>query len=160
VRARLVDCIEERTPRFFKDGDGRFAVRREADVDGESWIRVERPDETIRYRLDGRDRIVAVDRLDRECQRLTVIEEYARATPGRVLPALRHTTTREIPTGARRAWEQLREAHCRVDHVWLPAVWEITAETVVGSRSRPSSTRSPRSAISSTSLSRSTPDRM
>jgi hypothetical protein len=85
VHTRLLDCADERTPRFFKDGDGRFAVRREPDVDGERWIRVERPDATIRYRLDVRGRIGAVERLDRQCQRFTVIEEYARATPGRVL---------------------------------------------------------------------------
>ncbi len=134
ARARLLDCAAERTPRFFKDGDGRFTVRGEPDVGGERWIRVERPDGTIRYRLDVRGRIVAVERLDPDCHHLTVIEEYARATPGRVLPARRQTTTREIRTGARLAWEQLREAHCRVDHVWLPAAWDIVAETAQGSR--------------------------
>ena len=133
VHTRLLDCADERTPRFFKDGDGRFAVRREPDVDGERWIRVERPDATIRYRLDVRGRIGAVERLDRQCQRLTVIEEYARATPGRVLPARRQTTTRAISTGARLAWEELREAHCRVDHVWLPAAWDLVAGNASGS---------------------------
>ena len=62
-----------------------------------------------------------------------MIEEYARATPGRVLPARRQTTTRAVPTGARLAWEQLREVHCRVDHVWLPAAWDIVAGTASSS---------------------------
>ncbi|MGH7359348.1 MAG: hypothetical protein ACREJR_11095, partial [Candidatus Rokuibacteriota bacterium] len=64
----------------------------------------------------------------------TVIEEYARATPGRVLPARRRTTTHDRWTGACLAREELPETHCRVEHVWLPTRWELTAETAAGSR--------------------------
>lgn len=60
VRARLLAHVDERTPRFFKDGDGRYAVRAEPAPDGERWIRVERPDATVRYRLDARGRIEVV----------------------------------------------------------------------------------------------------
>ena len=87
IRARLIELAEERTPRFFKDGDGQFAVCPEPDPEGERWIRVERPGCATRYRLDPRGRIGAIERVERERQSLTVIEEYARATPGRVLPA-------------------------------------------------------------------------
>ena len=71
--------------------------------------------------------------LERGGVTLTVIEEYARATPGRVLPARRRTTTRDLRTGVRLGWEQVVEAHCRLDHVWLPSTWEVTAETTAGS---------------------------
>jgi hypothetical protein len=128
VRARIHALIDERTPRFFKDGDGQFAVLPEPDADGERWIRVERPGGVVRYRLDARGRIGAIERLEHERQTLTVIEEYARATPGRVLPARRRTSAWNTRTGACLGREQLREAHCRVDHVWLPAGWEIVAE--------------------------------
>ena len=35
IRARLIELAEERTPRFFKDGDGQFAVYPEPDPEGE-----------------------------------------------------------------------------------------------------------------------------
>jgi hypothetical protein len=128
VRARIVELIDQRTPRFFKDGDGQFAVLPEPDADGEQWIRVERPGGIVRYRLDARGRIGAIERLELERQTLTVIEEYARATPGRVLPGRRRTSAWNPRTGACLGREQLREAHCRVDHVWLPGSREIVAE--------------------------------
>ena len=133
IRTRLLEHVDERTPRFFKDGDGRFAVRSEADGDGERWIRVERPEATVRYRLDVRGRIDTVQRLEHERETLTVIEEYARATPGRVLPARRRTTTHDRRTGACLAREHVVEAHCRIEHVWLPTRWEVRAETAAGS---------------------------
>jgi hypothetical protein len=129
VRARLLELVDERTPRFFKDGDGRFTVLSEPDVDGERWLRVERPDGTVRYRLDARGRIGAVERVGQGRQTLTLIDEYARATPGRVLPARRRTTTWDARTGACLGREELREAHCRVDHVWLPVSWEVVSES-------------------------------
>jgi hypothetical protein len=60
ILGRLLDLADERTPRFFKDGDGRFAVLADGDPDGGQWIRVERPDGFARYRLDGRGRIGAI----------------------------------------------------------------------------------------------------
>jgi hypothetical protein len=136
IRARLVELAEERTPRFFKDGDGRFAVHPEADLDGERWIRVERPGGATRYRLDPRGRIGAIERVARGRRSLTVIEEYARATPGRVLPARRRIDARDLLTGACLGRERLVESHCRVDHVWLPARWEIVAECECESEAR------------------------
>jgi hypothetical protein len=46
VRARFLAHVDERTPRFFKDGDRRYTVRTEPGPEGERWIRVERPDAT------------------------------------------------------------------------------------------------------------------
>ena len=134
IRARLIELADERTPRFFKDGDGQFAVYPEPDPEGERWIRVERPGCATRYRLDPRGRIGAIERVERERQSLTVIEEYARATPGRVLPASRRIDARDVRTGACLGRERLLESHCRVDHVWLPASWEIIAECESESR--------------------------
>jgi hypothetical protein len=128
VQARLQELIEERTPRFFKDGDGQFAVYPEPDLEGEPWIRVERPGGATRYRLDARGRIGVIERTEHQRQSVTVIEEYARATPGRVLPARRRTNTRDLRTGACLGRGRLLESHCRVDHVWLPVGWEIINE--------------------------------
>jgi hypothetical protein len=134
VGTRIRELIAERTPRFFKDGDGQFTVLPEPGADSERWIRVERPDGIVRYRLDARGRIDAIERLEPGRQMLTVIEEYTRATPGRVLPARRRTSFRDTRTGACLGREQFREAHCRVDHVWLPAGWETVAECEPESR--------------------------
>ena len=134
IRARLAEHVEERTPRFFKDGDGRFAVHADPGADGGRWIRVERQDATLRYQLDARGRIEAIERLERDRAVLTVVEEYARATPGRVLPARRRRTTRDLRTDAFLGREHLVESHCRLDHVWLPGTWELTAETTTGSQ--------------------------
>jgi hypothetical protein len=133
LRPRLRAHVDERTPRFFKDGDGRFMVRGESASDGR-WIRVERPEATVRYRLDVRGRIETVQRLEGDVETVTIIEEYARATPGRVLPARRRTITRDRWTGVWLGREQSTEAHCRVDHVWLPIRWDVMAETTAGSR--------------------------
>ncbi len=134
VRARLLAHVDERTPRFFKDGDGRYAVRAEPASDGERWIRVERPDATVRYRLDARGRIEVVERLEGKRETVTVVEEYSRATPGRVLPARRRTIARDRLTGACLAHELLVEAHCRVEHVWLPTRWDVSVETTADSQ--------------------------
>ena len=128
VRARLIELAEERTPRFFKDGDGQFAVYPEPDLEGQGWIRVERPGCATRYRLDPRGRIGAIERTEDQQRSLTVIDEYARATPGRVLPASRRIDARDIRTGACLGRQRLLESHCRVDHVWLPASWVVIAE--------------------------------
>jgi hypothetical protein len=128
VRARLIELAEERTPRFFKDGDGQFAVYPEPDLEGQGWIRVERPGCATRYRLDPRGRIGAIERTEDQRRSLTVIDEYARATPGRVLPASRRIDARDIRTGACLGRQRLLESHCRVDHVWLPASWVVIAE--------------------------------
>jgi hypothetical protein len=129
VRARFLAHVDERTPRFFKDGDGRYTVRAEPGPDGERWIRVERPDATVRYRLDSRGRIEVVERLEGERATVTVVEEYARATPGRVLPARRRTIARDRLTEVCLARELLVEAHCRIEHVWLPTRWDVSVET-------------------------------
>jgi hypothetical protein len=134
VRARLLAHVDERTPRFFKDGDGRYPVRGEPGPAGERWIRVERPDATVRYRLDARGRVDVVERLEGERETVTVVEEYARATPGRVLPARRRTIARDRLTGACLARELLVESHCRIEHVWLPTRWDVSIETAVDSQ--------------------------
>jgi hypothetical protein len=134
IRARLIELAEERTPRFFKDGDGQFAVYPEPDPEGERWIRVERPGCATRYRLDPRGRIAEIERVERERQSLTVIEEYARATPGRVLPASAGST--RATSGRARASDASAFLSPTAGwiQVWLPAGWEIVAECESESR--------------------------
>lgn len=134
VAARLLEHVDERTPRFFKDGDGRFQVDREPAADGEAWIRVERPEGCVRYRLDPRGRIGAIERCHGERRTLTVIEEYARATPGRVLPARRRTSIHDARTDLCVGRQLLQETHCRVEHVWLSAGFGLESETGLGTR--------------------------
>jgi hypothetical protein len=59
IRARLIELAEERTPRFFKDGDGQFAVcpepDRKASAGSESSGPVA-PHSTVSTRVAGSER--------------------------------------------------------------------------------------------------------
>jgi hypothetical protein len=74
------------------------------------------------------------ERREPERRTLTPTEEYARATPGRVLLASRRTSTHEVRTDRCVGREVLHEAHCRIEHVWLPASSHLESETALGTR--------------------------
>ena len=127
VRAVLAEIVAERTPRFFKDGDGRFPVAFEpatgADGLGPRLI-VHRGDGTpIRYRLDERARLRECEREEEGQRRVETYESFCRATPGRVLPARRSTVFYDT-SGIVRT-ELIEDTHRRVCHTWLPATRRV-----------------------------------
>jgi hypothetical protein len=119
--ARLVD---ERTPRFFKDGDGRFPLTLDTEAES-SWgqcVRVHRGDgEQLAYWIDAAGRIRCCGREPGGRRVVTVFEHYTRATPGRVLPTRVMTTWFDLARGAPVRCETILDTHLRLDHVWLPA---------------------------------------
>ena len=111
------------TPRFFKDGDGRFPIGFGPE-DGHPLgrlLQVWRPDdEIVRYRIDGKGRIRVEERVGGGHRVVTLVDEYVRATPGRVLPGRVETTSWDLRTGARLCREEVVTSFGCVEHVWLP----------------------------------------
>jgi hypothetical protein len=138
VRLWLADTLRaiarQRTPRFFHDGDGRFPISfapGAADDAGRA-VDVHCRRGQLRYWINGRGRIVRVERVAQGLRAVTTFEELVRATPGRVLPARSSTITSDAATGALLHAEAIVDAHRRVDHVWLPASRRIGAAGAPG----------------------------
>lgn len=124
--ARLVD---ERTPRFFKDGDGRYPITLDAEHGHPFGKRIQvhrRDGERLAYWIDTAGRIRYVEREVEGKRMVTAFEEYRRATPGRVLPTRGTTTWFDIKSGECSRSEVIIDTYRRVDHVWLPATRQVT----------------------------------
>ena len=116
-----VRVVCERTPCFFKDGDGRYPVTFERAPDGAKQIVVHCEPHPARYRLDGIGRLREIERVEDETLSVTAFQKYARATPGRVLPVSFTVSRWDVRTGALLGYEAITRRDVRVDHVWLPA---------------------------------------
>lgn len=133
LRTVLTDMLwsvaVDRTPRFFDEGDGRFPI---SFCDSGDDAATGRPISVharlgqLRYWIDPAGRIRQVERIARGLRLVTRFEAFARATPGRVLPAQTTTSTWDLATGAVITSEAIHDSHCRIDHVWLPAARHIT----------------------------------
>jgi hypothetical protein len=124
--ARLVD---ERTPRFFKDGDGRYPITLDAEPGHPFGKRIQvhrRDGEGLAYWIDTAGRIRYVEREGEGKRMVTAFEEYTRATPGRVLPTCVTTAWFDIESGVCIRSETVVNTHCRVEYVWLPATQQVT----------------------------------
>lgn len=133
LRAVLTDMLwgiaVDRTPRFFDEGDGRFPISFCDSGDDAATgrpINVHARLGQLRYWIDPAGRIRQVERIARGLRLVTRFEAFARATPGRVLPAQTTTSTWDLATGAVIVSEAIHDSHCRIDHVWLPAARHIT----------------------------------
>lgn len=135
VRAAALDWLaevaRERTPHFFKDGDGRYPVSLEeaAGPPLVCRVRVHQPDgDQVAYGLDAKGRIRRIERDAGPLRIVTTVEEYVRATPGRVLPAravcVQWDSRRDGPPRT----EVMEDGHVRIDHVWLPSSRRIVRE--------------------------------
>ena len=132
LRARLRDMLGgialDRTPRFFDEGDGRFPISFGDERDhvlGRA-VNVHARLGQLRYWIDASARIRQVERIARGVRVITTFETFARATPGRVLPAQSTTRTWDVASGALLSCESFHDSHRRVDHVWLPSARRIT----------------------------------
>ena len=133
LRAQLFglmrSVVTQRTPCFFDDGDGRFPIcfaERPADS---PWrpIDVRSRFGEQRYWIDPSGRVRRVERAVRGIRTLTVFEELARTSPGRVLPTVTTISILDEARGVRLWSETLSDTHRRVEHVWLPAGRRITS---------------------------------
>jgi hypothetical protein len=129
----MLEClVDERTPYFFKDGDGRFPLTldHKAQPSYGQCVRVHRWDRApLAYWIDPRGRLRCCERDTADQRVVTVFEEYTRATPGRVLPTRMTFAWFALPG---RDWlrsETVADTHLRVNHVWLPATRQSTITT-------------------------------
>jgi hypothetical protein len=120
------------TPRFFKDGDGRFTIEGGDDDADSRVIVVRRPEGELRYRLDDKGRLHRVERTAHGLRFVTGVAEYVRASPGRVLPVRLTVRAEHTATGRLLACDDITDAWIRVDHVWLPASRRATCHRRAG----------------------------
>jgi hypothetical protein len=124
--ARLVD---ERMPRFFKDGDGRYPITLDAEHGHPFGKRIQvhrRDGERLAYWIDTTGRIRYREREVEGQRMVTAFEEYSRATPGRVLPTRVTMAWFDIESGACIRSETIVDTHCRMNYVSLPATQQVT----------------------------------
>jgi hypothetical protein len=132
--AVLAEIAEQRTPRFFKDRDGAFPITRiEADALGRI-VQVHRLTGIVTYWLDRTGRLLQIEEPRDRLRVVTRIDEWTRTTPGRALPTRTTTSVFDRETGALLRTEAVVDAHCRLDHVWLPATRWLTVSGIAGSR--------------------------
>jgi hypothetical protein len=124
VQTTLERLVDERTPRFFKDGDGRFLLTLDAAPDQSQGTRIQvhHPHgKRVIYGLDGTGRLRSVEREAAGLRSVMVFEEYVRTTPGRVLPTRLTTLWFDVASGTHLGSELVSDTHLRLAHVWLPA---------------------------------------
>lgn len=131
VRTLLHDMLAtvalDRTPRFFDEGDGRFPISF-ADAGDASPCRVVHVHArlgALRYHIDAKRRVLAIERITHGLRAVTAFEGFMRTTPGRVLPTQTVSSTWDVATGALLRSESVHDSHRRVEHVWLPSARRI-----------------------------------
>jgi hypothetical protein len=132
VRTRLRDMLAamaiDRTPRFFDEADGRFPVcfADENDPSPCRTVHVHARLGAIRYQIDPKPRVLAIERVAHGLRAVTAHKAFMRTTPGRVLPTETVTSTWDLATGTLLRSESIFDSHRRVDHVWLPLARRIS----------------------------------
>ena len=140
ARELLEAIAAERTPRFFKDGDGRHAISfgpEDADPAGRP-VLVHRGADgiaSLRFRIDAAGRLRRREEHDSDGRHVhTAYEAYMRATPGRVLPVRVATMAYEADHILRS--EVAEDTHCLVRHAWLPSGRRVQLSQVHGATIR------------------------
>jgi hypothetical protein len=128
LRDMLWGITVDRTPRFFDEGDGRFPISFGEGCDGALGrpVNVHARLGQLRYWIDGSARIRQVECIARGLRVLTTFEAFARATPGRILPAQTTTCTWDLASGALLSSESVHDSHRRIEHAWLPSARRIS----------------------------------
>jgi hypothetical protein len=124
VQTTLERLANERTPRFFKDGDGRVLLTLDTVSDQHQGIRIQvyhYQGKRVVYGLDRTGRLRSVEREVAGLRSVMVFEEYVRTAPGRVLPIRLTTAWFDMTNGTHLGAELVSDTHRRVAHVWLPA---------------------------------------
>jgi hypothetical protein len=126
AKATLGEISEARTPRFFKDGDGRFPIVLEAgpsDAVGRV-LRVERPDGSWRrYWIDGKGRIHQEEHVAGDRGTMRIFTAYVRTMPGRILPTQVTHAVRDLTSGLLLESGEVEEVHCQIESAWLPRAY-------------------------------------
>lgn len=113
-----------RTPRFFKDVDGRYPISFEPD-DGHPVgrrVRVHLGRGAWRaYRIDPKGRIRELETANPVRRTTAAYEELVRTSPGRIVPTRMRVIDWDVATQTPLEAAEVEDTFCRVDHVVLPA---------------------------------------
>lgn len=124
AEAALRAISHARTPRFFKDGDGRFPITF-APEDGHPLgrrVRVHSDDGTWRtYRIDPKGRLRQEETATPTTRVTATYDEFVRTCPGRVVPRRTQTFDWDAMTQMPVETADIEDDYRRLDHVWLPA---------------------------------------
>ena len=119
-----------RTPRFFKDGDGRFPITFAPDDDHPlgRGVRVDRGTAGPRmYRIDVKGRLRRREDADRGMRVTRTYDGFVRACPGRILPTRIHIVRSDIAMQTVLETTEIEDGYERHAHVWLPVLRRSTA---------------------------------
>lgn len=111
-----------RTPRFFKDSDGRFPITFEPDEDHPlgRGVRVHLGGPAWRvYRIDPKGRIRHEENVEPTKRASMTYDTLVRACPGRVLPTRIHLLEWDVMTQTPIQTAEIEDAYTCLDHVWL-----------------------------------------
>jgi hypothetical protein len=123
TRGALAAISAARTPRFFKDGDGRFPITFEAEDQHRLGrrVRVHLGAERWRvYRIDARGRIRQQESAWATSRTAATYDAFVRACPGRVLPTRIQVLDWNASTHTVVETTEIEDAYERCEHVWLP----------------------------------------
>lgn len=123
ARRALGGIARARTPRFFKDGDGRFPIIFEPG-DGHPLGRGVRvhlgPTKWRTYRIDPKGRIRQEERVEATGRATATYDELVRACPGRALPTRIQVLRWDAVSRTVVERAEIEDGYERRDHVWLP----------------------------------------
>lgn len=118
-----------RTPRFFKDGDGRFPITFEPHDEHPlgRGVRVNLGRTAWRtYRIDAKGRIRQRESAAPARRVTATYDALGRTGPGRVLPSRIHILNWDITSQSLVETAEIDDAYERRDHVWLPVCRRTT----------------------------------
>jgi hypothetical protein len=112
-----------RTPRFFKDGDGRFAITFERGEEDprERGVQVDLGNHCRRtYRIDAKGRIWYQETVEPTRRATETYDDFVRTCPGRVIPARTQIFQWDVMSQTVIETADIQDVYERRDHVWLP----------------------------------------
>lgn len=123
AQASLRAISMARTPRFFKDGDGRFPITFEPEDEHPLGrrVRVHLGGRAWRtYRIDAKGRIRQRENAEPTKCVTATYDALGRTCPGRVLPSRIHILSRGVGSQSLIETAEIDDVYERRDHVWLP----------------------------------------
>jgi hypothetical protein len=129
AQASLEAISVARTPRFFKDGEGRFPITFELDDEHPlgRGVRVHLGGTAWRtYRIDAKGRIRQQETAEPTRRVTATYDAFGRTCPGRVLPSRIQVLDWDVASQSLLETAEIEDAsECR-NHVWLPVCRRTT----------------------------------
>jgi hypothetical protein len=129
AQASLREISMARTPRFFKDGDGRFPITFEPQDEHPlgRGVRVHLGGTAWRtYRIDAKGRIRERENAQPTKRVTATYDALGRTCPGRVLPSRIQILDWDVASQSLIERAEIDDAYERRDHVWLPVCRRTT----------------------------------